>query len=107
MEAKNLQFFKNIGKTAVVEKNKMFATSMFRNSNWKFWLIYTFFNYGTTWNILFGTFYPRHKLLVHYFYLCQKTRTSYLIHSMYKVFWSEENFPESRDATDYFQSDIR
>jgi len=47
-----------------------FAT--FRNSNWKFWLIYTLFNYGNrlfygnnTWNRLFGPFYPRYELLVH------------------------------------------
>ena len=75
MEAKNWQkiliFFKILEKTAILEKNKIFEKisienfATFRNSNWKFWLIYTLFNYGDTWNRLFGPFYPRYELLVH------------------------------------------
>ena len=75
MEAKNWQkiliFSKILEKTGILEKNKIFENfciqnfAIFRNSNWKFLLIYTFFNYGDTWNRLFGPFYPIYKLLAH------------------------------------------
>jgi len=90
---KNPQIFQNIRKIAILEKNKIFENfwienfDIFRTLNCKFWLIYTFFNYGNTWKRLLGPFYPIYKLLAHYFYLCQKTsRTTDSLYICYKLF---------------------
>jgi len=85
MEGKNWQkipiFSKILGKPDILEKNKIFENfwienfAIFRNSNWKIWLIYTFFNYGDTWNRLFGAFYPRYKQPTYHFkaWECKKS----------------------------------